>query len=134
MRGPKRTIARFRTIERKFLTSKEAYIFLIDSFIQAKPDLLEIDWQNEFASKGRVRRYFARDPKQLFEASTYLAEDSNNYASVSMNWFAITNLNNEEKFSILCRLAAIGRWELERDWSWCVLDGHTRPSISTSDL
>jgi len=134
MRGPKRTVARFRGIERRFATSKAAYIFLIDSFIQAQPDLLDIDWQNRFASEGaHARKYFGRDPKQLFEVSPHLAEDANNYARIAKGWFAIMNLSNAEKFQILCRLAALGKWQYEQDWSWEIVEAGTRRS-PLSDL
>jgi hypothetical protein len=135
MRGPKATIARFHTVERIFATSKEAYLYLIERFLQSKPDLLETDWQNQFVSKGRSRRYFAREPKQLFEESPHLAENSNNYSRVMSGWFTITNLNNEEKFEILLRLAAIGGWGFGSDWSWRVIqDSKNRHLPSASEL
>jgi hypothetical protein len=119
MPGRKRISASFRGIKKTFRYAKDAYIWLIDNFVSVKPDLLDEDWQKEFAAKGRVRNYFSRDRKDLFEASPHLAEDSNNYARIAKrDWYAITNLNNAEKFQILCNLAAVAGLRYELDWTW----------------
>lgn len=54
MPGARLTKVSFRGMTRNFHTSKEGYIWLIDKFLAVEPGLLEIDWQREFVTKGRV--------------------------------------------------------------------------------
>ena len=131
----KRTKAHFLKIRREFPSSKEAFVFLIDSFLANRPQLLDkIDWQYQYVAKGRGRLYFARDPKQLFDSSPHLADDSNNYAKTTGGWFANTNLSNSEKESVLHRLAALGGWKYGTDWSFEVVEPGEPKRLSLDDL
>src|ERR1700722_17201281 len=95
----KPTTVSFRGTKRNFTTSKEAYIWLIDKFFAAKPNLPEI------IRHGRGVLYFARTPRELFISAKHLAEDRTHYEPVSGGWFADTVLDNDLKFEILTRLA-----------------------------
>jgi hypothetical protein len=119
--GARPTVAFFRGTERRFDTSKEAYIWLLERFIGVKPRLFEtINWETVFVAKGRKRNYFGKDLKAMFHGSPHLADDRNNYAHFTNGWYANTNLNNAQKFDILCRFAAIAKLDYEKDWRWDV--------------
>jgi len=121
--GAKPTLACFRSEKKQFPNSKEAYVWLIERLIHAKPDLFEtISWETVVVAKGRKRNYFGQNIKSLFHGSPHLANDPNNYARLTNGWYANTNLSNSLKFDILCRFAAIAKLEHETDWSWKVED------------
>jgi negative regulator of replication initiation len=107
MRGPTPTSVTFKSISRDFHTAKEAYVWLLRQFINFQPHLFEESLRLDLA-KGRARHYFGRDPKGLFNTSPHLGENSNYYELIDKGWYAITNLNNEEKRQILFTLSAIG--------------------------
>jgi hypothetical protein len=116
------TKVRFDQDEQLFDTAKEAYLWLVEKFAAARPSTFQkVDWSTQFVVEGTKRRYFARNPKGLFPAAPQRAEDASLYEKLSNGWFAITNLNNDEKFAILCRLAAVGKMEFERHWYWEIL-------------
>ena len=121
--GARFTTAFYCGIERHFPTSKEAYLWLIERFISAKPELFEkISWETVFVPKGKKRNYFAPALEKLFHGSPHLAEDRNNYAKLTNGWFANTNLDNNRKYEILCRFAGVAKLEHEREWRWDVRD------------
>lgn len=121
--GARPTVAFFRGTERRFETSKEAYIWLLERFLTVKPQLFEkINWETVFVAKGRKRNYFGKDLKAMFHGSPHLADDPNNYARLTNGWYANTNLNNVQKFEILGRFAAIAKLSYEKDWRWDVED------------
>lgn len=123
MAGSQRTKAMYAGIEREFPSQKEAYIFLVDRFLQAKPDLFDAAWKVKFSAKRSIRRdHFARSPRELFTKTPRLAENDANYARVSSGWFANTNIAKREKRKNLFRLAALGNFACGKDWSW---DGDT---------
>lgn len=125
MRGPKYTTVSFRGIKQQFPTSKDAYVWLVEKFMGAKPDLLESHWQRQFAAKGRVRNYFSRNKKEMFLAAPELADDENNFTRLGNGWYAILNLSNAEKVRILGKLAVIANLQHKQDWDW--VDGTKRP-------
>jgi len=110
--------ARFRGFTQTFSTAKDAYVWMLQHFIQAQPDLLERDKQIQFAAKGRGRVHFGRSPRELFVASPQLAENSNFYAKLPGGWYAITNNNNKEKFDKLTKLAGVAGLKFKHDWDW----------------
>lgn len=122
--GARTTTAYFRgSTEKRFDTGKEAYVWLLGRFINVKPRLFEsINWETVFVAKGRKRNYFGKDLKAMFHGSPHLAEDRNNYARLTNGWYANTNLNNAQKFDILCRFAAVAKLNYETDWRWDVDD------------
>lgn len=116
------TKVRFDQDEQLFDTAKDGYLWLVERFAAARPSTFQkVDWSTQFVVEGTKRKYFAKDPKGLFPASPKLAEDASMYQKLSNDWFAISNLNNNEKFAILCRLAAVGELEFERQWYWEIL-------------
>jgi hypothetical protein len=71
-----------------------------------------------FVAKGRNRNYFGRAPKKMFHGSPHLADDRNNYLRLTNGWFINLNLKNDQKFEILCKFAAVGKFEYGREWKW----------------
>ena len=68
--------------------------------------------------EGEGRTYLALDRKELFERSPHLGEDFNNFKRVSGGWLAITNLNNDVKWTVLCRFARVADFKYREDWTW----------------
>lgn len=121
--GARLNVAHFHGTKKHFDTSKEGYIWLLERFIGVKPKLFEtINWETVFVTKGRKRNYFGKNLKTMFHGSPHLADDRNNYARLTNGWYANTNLNNAQKFDILCRFAAIAKLEYDKDWRWDVED------------
>lgn len=111
--------ARFRGEERDFDSAKDAYVFLVDRFLRANPELLDFPYSDELAiTLSSVRKQFARDVDSLFEKSQHLALDPNNYTQVASGWFANLNTKNEQKVANIYALSALGRFKLGEDWSW----------------
>lgn len=116
------TRVRFGGEEQLLQSAKEAYVWLIEKFVANGPSILgQVDWSTRFVAEGTKRSYFARSSAGLFLASPHLAKDRNNYHELSNGWYAILNLNNEQKFSILCRFAAVVGVEFEKQWYWEVV-------------
>ncbi len=118
------TIARFRSDEIEFKSQKEAYVWLIERFINAKPDIFETtSWQTDFVSKGKQGRYyFARSPGELFSLdSQHLAQKSSNFKLLPNGWYANTNLSSEQSLEILTRYASLANLRGE-DWVWTPLE------------
>lgn len=121
--GARSTVVRYRGSEQHFPTAKEAYVWLIQHFVDAKPALFQIvNWETAFVARGKKRNYFGRNRRRMFHGSPHLADDSNNYARLPNGWYMNTNLSNREKFDILCRFAAIARLRHGTDWTWEVVD------------
>lgn len=117
------TLVRFNSSEQEFSTAKEAYCWLIERFVETYPGPFnEINWETYFFGAGRTRMYFARDLKRMFRETTHLASDRNNFRRLSNGWYANLNLNNEQKWRILCKFAAVAKFSWEREWYWKVLD------------
>lgn len=117
------TDSMFRGKTKHFPTAKDAYIWLIERFVSASPAVFQnITFDTVFIAKGKQCNYFARSVQKLFHHSPRLAEDHNNYVKLSNGWYANTNLNNRQKFEILCRFAGVAKLEHEKDWNWTVED------------
>ncbi len=131
-RGATPTISTFRSTEKHFPTAKEAYIWLVDRFVGVRRDVFtNVRWETTgYISVGRhrteegrpIRNYFARSPQQLFRNSPWLAEDQSKYVRLQNGWHANVNLNNREKFDILCRFGWVVELKGGQDWDWDVLD------------
>ena len=126
MPGVQPVTARFRGFTHTFPTAKEAYVWMLQHFIQAQPDLLERDSEIGSAAKGRGRVHFGRGPRDLFPASPRLSENSNFYAKLPGGWYAITNINNKEKLDKLTKLAGLAKLTFKRDWDWNI-DAPAKP-------
>lgn len=129
-RGPTPTKVMFKGEEHIFDTAKEAYIWLIEHFIQAYPKpFKEIDLKTYFIIKTdreiKKRLYFARTRDALFYGSDNkenLAGDDNNSVRLSNGWWANLNLSNKVKLDILRKFAAVADLKMKKDWYWHVLD------------
>ena len=129
--GPTETIARYKTTEKRFSTAKEAYLWLIERFLGARPDVFtDLKWETtgyvavgqRRNEHGAIRNYFARNPQKLFRESPHLAEDKSKYASLTNGWYANTNLSNAEKFDILCKFGWVVGLKGGTNGDWEVLD------------
>jgi hypothetical protein len=117
------TVAMFQGESVEFPTSKGAYVWLIEKFIAAKPELFRtVNWETAFVAKGRNRNYFGRTPERMFHGSPHLARDRNNYALLTNGWYANLNLSNDQKQTVLIRFGVITNLEYGNQWSWEVLD------------
>jgi hypothetical protein len=129
--GATETIVRWGSTRKDFTTAKEAYLWLVERFSEANPQLFtDIRWGTtgyvavgkRRGAAGVARNYFSRQPGNLFRAAAHLADDPNNFHRLSNGWYVNTNLSNAEKFEILCRFGGVSKLEYERDWEWEVLD------------
>ena len=105
--GATETIARFGNVERQFDSAKEAYLWMVERFSDANPELFsDVRWETtgyvavgkQRGVEGATRNYFARQPSKLFRKTARLAEDHNKYHKLSNGWYANMNLSNAEKF------------------------------------
>ena len=90
--GAKPAIARFLGQEQTFPSSKDAYIWLIERFVVAKPSVFD-DPSNEtiYLALGKRRNYFGKNLKKMFHGSPKLAENPSNYTQprLSISHFSL---------------------------------------------
>ena len=92
---------------------------MIERFTEAHPEpFSSLNWETAFIAKGRRRNYFGRDPQRMFFGSPHLADDQNMYRPLRNGWYVNLNLNNDQKFEILCRFAAVGKFIWGQEWHW----------------
>jgi hypothetical protein len=116
------TVAKFKDETLEFSTSKKAYVWLLEKFVEFNPSpFVRVNWKTLFVAEGRKRNYFSQTIEGLFHGSPHLAVDLNNYSQLSNGWYANLNLNNELKRTILFRLAEVAGLKYDDDWSWDVL-------------
>lgn len=121
--GAKPAIARFFERAQSFSTSKDAYLWLIERFIDSKPSVFDDPSKDTiYLALGRKRNYFGRNMKKMFHGTPKLIENPCNYALLTNGWYANINLNNPQKFDILMRFAALSGMEYPAQWDWEVLD------------
>lgn len=117
--GATPVIVEFRGSKHRFETAKDAYFWLLEKFTEAHPGTFTtLNWETVFVAKGKRRNYFGRDLEKMFHGSPHLADDQNNYQMLSNGWYANLNLSNDEKFDILCKFAAVGKFDFGREWKW----------------
>ena len=120
--GAKPTLVRFRESEHEFPSSKEAYTWLVSRMIEAYPRIFtNINWETEYVSKGTRRLYFSENLTKMFYGSPHLADNPNNFNLLPNGWYANMDLDNDRKFAVLCKVAAVAKLEFEKDWYWHVL-------------
>lgn len=110
-------------LERKvdFPSGKDAYIWLVQRFREHYPGLLENqDRWHQRAFHGVKRKYFGRSPESLFPAGSPLASQQGNYVELTDGWYANVNLNHEQKFDILLKLAAVCQLQYFDQWDFQV--------------
>lgn len=129
--GSRRTIGRFQGKEQEFDTARAAYIWLVERFAVANPELFtDIRWETTgYVAVGRrkgpdgaARNYFARNPAKLFRRTPALADNPNNFRRLTNGWYVNLNLNTRQNFEILCRFATVSKLKHAVDWDWEVLD------------
>lgn len=127
--------ASFHAKEKSFDHAKDAYLWLIERFIEIKPDILvERSWETTGViavgrARGRagkpLRNYFAKSPEKLFPETPRLAEKRSNYAKLQNGWYANINLGNHEKLDILIRFGDVLHLAHETDWRFIVQNPST---------
>ncbi len=101
-------------------SEKEAYIWLIERFVQHYPKpFVELDWETVFVAKGPRAMYFARSLRRLFgEKHQHLAADHNKYCQLSNGWFAKLVLSESQKLGLLRKFAELAGLRFGTDWDW----------------
>ena len=127
--GRKPTRVTFQSSGAHFATAKEAYVWLVDKFLAARPNLLDDTGDGILGGWGR--EYFARCPKELFRTSPHLVEEPGFVEPVTGGWFAMVKLDNAQKRRILKWLAAHGGFQYGTDWTW---DDGSQPAHTAGKL
>lgn len=124
--GATPTTAVFLGRNEDFPSGRDAYLWLIQRFREHHPNLLESQerWHQR-AFRSVKRKYFAKSPEALFAPGSKLASQNGNYAELTEGWFANANLNHQQKFDILLRLAGICQLQYPDQWDFQVA-GATR--------
>jgi uncharacterized protein with ParB-like and HNH nuclease domain len=99
----------------EFRLSKEAYIWLLNNFIDHRPALLQDPYEKV---QGRGQLYFARSPADLFPNSPHLARQPTFYQHLRDGWIANVHFDDRLKLKILADLAEIAGLKLGEDWTW----------------
>jgi hypothetical protein len=113
--------ARFRDVHKEFSTGREAYIWLVENIVSARPAIFSVPSSKKLAIiLGNSRKYFAHNLETLFESSPHLMAEQSTFARLSNGWVASVILSNAQKFGILLRLAALAELSYPQDWEWTV--------------
>lgn len=121
--GSKPTEVMFLGKIARFPNQKEAYVWLIEQFIQHYPQPFEeIDWQTRFIAKGTRALYFAKSLKKLFHTATGHAADHaadpTKYHRLANGWYAKLILSEKQKVELLTKLAIVAKLKMGTDWDW----------------
>ena len=88
----------------------DAYMWIFRKFFNERPDIIDNKgWQNDFVSRGRCGRFFARTPNELWEKSSHLVEEDC-WEWVNERVCANTNLSWEQKIKNVRNFAAVAGW------------------------
>jgi hypothetical protein len=125
------TTVRFFDYNRSFGLQREAYEWLLNSFIRKRPDILEDQRKRDYISQGNGRRFLDRDWKNLWDKSPHLAEGhGRHHIKLSGGWYANINLSEDAKLRVLRQFAEIAGFEEGTDWSWTTGKRRTRPAVA----
>jgi len=117
--GSKPTEAMFQGEVRHCSSEKEAYVWLMERFIQHYPKPFEtIDWETKFVAVGARTLYFAKSLKALFKTSPDLASDPNKYCRLSNGWYAKLVLSEKQKVELLMKFGTVSGLLMGRHWDW----------------
>lgn len=117
--GSNPTEAMFMGKTRRFETQKEAYVWLMERFIQYYPKPFEqIDRQTVFVAAGARTLYFARSLKNLFGTSLADSAEPCKYHRLTNGWYAKVVLSEHQKIELLEKFAAVAGLRIGRDWDW----------------
>lgn len=133
--GCKATEAEFRGRKENFASEKDAYVWLLERFIQSYPKpFVELDWETVFVAKGPRANYFAKSLGRLFgEQRQHLAKDPNSYCRLSNGWYAKLVLSETQKLGLLMKFAAVAGFLYGVDWDWNGV-GRAEPHRSAEEL
>lgn len=132
--GAKPTEAMFQGSHRHFDSEKEAYVWLIERFVQHYPRLFDApDGSTLYVAKGSRTMYFARSLRRLFGAKQHLAADPNKYHRLPNGWYAKLVLSDSQKLSLLSKFATVAGLKFGTDWDWNSL-GKNSPDLDADAL
>lgn len=115
----KETVCWFQGQEVTLETEKAAYIWMLERFIEFRPNLFELPIFARIV-RARKRRYFAKNPADLYANNSKLAQNKNNYVRLTNNWYADANLSENRKREKLFELADLVGLTYGLDWRWDV--------------
>ncbi len=117
--GSKPTTALFLKETRHFPTEKEAYVWLMERFVQHYPKPFEtIDWETRFVAVGTRTIYFAKSLKNLVKTSPALASDPTKYHRLANGWYAKLVLSEKQKVDLLYKFGTVAGLLMGRHWDW----------------
>jgi hypothetical protein len=133
--GAEPTEVFFRGMRGFFDTQKDAYIWLIERFIEAYPKpFVKLDWETVRVAKGPRSLYFSRSLKSLFgESGEHLAADPNNWHCLTNGWYAKVNLSQAQKLALLHKFAVFAKLKEQTDWTWST-DSYSASQASSDAL
>lgn len=132
--GSKPTDVVFQGTRKHFDTEKDAYIWLMERFVQHYPKPFDdIDWETRFVAKGPRALYFAKSLKSLFRTSPDHATDPTKYHRLVNGWYAKLVLSEHQKVELLSKFAAVAGLRMGEDWDWNGR-GADSPPPSSDDL
>lgn len=117
--GSTPTVARFRERSERFPTGKDAYIWLVEQFLEYRPSVMDEYVALHRGAESTGSR-FSRDPLTLFPLGSVRAGDAAYFARLTDGWFADTNLNHRDKFATLMQLAYLCKIDFPGDWTFDV--------------
>ena len=119
------TTVTFLSAVSHFDTGKDAYLWFIEQLRCAKLDLLESYEASKNRKETAGSRFSPRKSAILPKDSKRLKKLDEYAAPISGGWYADVNLDHDQKFSILVRLAGLCGFQFGRDWDFAV-SGATR--------
>lgn len=116
-------------------SEKDAYIWLIERFIQHYPKpFVVLDWETVFVAAGPRSLYFAKSLNRLFgESYERLAQKQHNWRRLSNGWYAKLVLNEKQKLGLLNKFSAVAQLRFGVDWDWNC-EGRENPQKSPMEL
>lgn len=133
--GRKATDVEFRGRKEHHATEKEAYVWLLERFIERYPKpFVELDWETVFVAIGPRAAYFAKSVERLFGAHhQHLAADRNNWVRLSNGWYAKLVLSEVQKLALLLKFGGVAGLLFGVDWDWNGR-GRANPQQSADDI
>lgn len=132
--GSKPTDVEFLGKKEHFDSEKEAYVWLIERFLQHYPKpFVELNWETVFVAKGPRALFFAKSLRRLFGKKQHLAEDQNKYHRLTNGWYAKLVLSEPQKLGLLMKFATVAKLSFGADWDWDSR-GKNSPHLSADDL
>lgn len=133
--GRKATDVEFRGRKEHFDNEKDAYVWLVERFIQHYPKpFVELDWETLFVAKGPRTLYFAKSLHRLFgEQGQHMAADQNKWCRLSNDWYAKLVLSEWQKVGLLMKFATVAKLLFGVDWDWNG-EGRLSPQRSAEEL